>query len=205
MALEASARAMTDIQNFIFWMTGGVVQLLQGLLPDDHPQRRLSASMCDILAMAMSHLSGEIASQTAFAVCRRREHYLSLLPQSLYSEDEFRALRASPLSGPLLFDDQRVREVVEQSSSRTQKDTFSSLLAQRAPKSKSSKTPQQSSAVPARSSAPAPAARPATGSRAAAPKRSASPRRGSSGSRKRPRKAGPAPSSSSQRGRGFRR
>ena len=104
MALGASARAMGDVQNF-FWMTGGVVHLLQGLVPSDHPQRELSAGLCDVLAMVMSLLSGVIASRTAFAVCWRREHYLSLLPQSLYSEDELRSLRASPLSGPLLFDD----------------------------------------------------------------------------------------------------
>ena len=65
MALEASARTMSDIQSFIFWVPGGVVHLLQGLLPADLPQRRLSAGMCDILALAMSHLSGEVASRTA--------------------------------------------------------------------------------------------------------------------------------------------
>ena len=109
MGLEQSARTMRDIQNFNLWMVAGVVRHYQQFLAPSHPQHKTVDGLLDILAMSMSQLSGEVSSLMAFAIGRRREHYLSLLPSTI-SVEEKRLLKASPISGPLIFADQSVRD-----------------------------------------------------------------------------------------------
>ena len=67
MALEASSGAMMAIQDFVFWLPGGVLQLFWRLPPSDRPRLPLAGGRLAILALAMSPRSGVIVSQVAFA------------------------------------------------------------------------------------------------------------------------------------------
>ena len=85
--LEQSAHGMRDLLNFVFWLTGAAVRHLQQSSPSDHSQQVVADGFLDLLAMAMSHLSAEMTSQMTFAIMRRRDHFLYLLPSTISAEE----------------------------------------------------------------------------------------------------------------------
>ena len=83
--LEQSTSYMSEIQNFISWLVGGMVRRLREKSLQAFDSYSMLKRMSHSLTTAVEHLAGETLSLRALAILRRREHSLRFFPRSFFS------------------------------------------------------------------------------------------------------------------------
>ena len=116
--LEQSTSYMSEIQNFVSWLVGGMVRRLREKSPQAFDSDQMLQRMSHSLTTAVGHLASETLSLRALAVIRRREHALTFFPRS-FSQEDRHALRTSPLAAGSLFNDSLLQEIEERSTCRS--------------------------------------------------------------------------------------
>lgn len=111
-ALERLLSRMRETQNFSFWSLGAFFRLVQSFSPaeaDFSMAERLFRS----LQLAMMDLASDSATALVNVRALRRESFLGLLPSS-FGPRSRALLRRSSVDSPFLFEDDKVREALDQ-------------------------------------------------------------------------------------------